>query len=176
MTRKKPEDLRSHRWFGPNDLRSFGHRSRMLQMGFAREDFIGKPVIAVVNTWSEINCCHTHLRDRANEVKRGVWQAGGIPIEMPAMTLAHVPLSMESWPREGPTVRSSRMLTGAGSAPARRTMARSLASSMVKDPVIWACPPEITRRPSGCGARGWTQAAWRTKSSSSMDIAPNRSR
>jgi len=88
MAKKKPEELRSHRWFGPNDLRSFGHRSRMLQMGFAREDFMGKPVIAVINTWSEINCCHTHLRDRANEVKRGVWQAGGIPIEMPAMTLA----------------------------------------------------------------------------------------
>ncbi len=88
MARKKPEELRSHRWFGVNDLRSFGHRSRMLQMGFSREDFMGKPVIAVINTWSEINCCHTHLRDRANEVKRGVWQAGGIPIEMPAMTLA----------------------------------------------------------------------------------------
>jgi len=88
MARKKPEDLRSHRWFGPDDLRSFGHRSRMLQMGLAREDFMGKPVIAVINTWSEINCCHTHLRERAAEVKRGVWQAGGIPIEMPAMTLA----------------------------------------------------------------------------------------
>ncbi len=88
MTRKQPQDLRSHRWFGVNDLRSFGHRSRMLQMGYAREEFEGKPVIAVVNTWSEINCCHTHFRDRAAEIKRGVWQAGGIPIEMPAMTLA----------------------------------------------------------------------------------------
>jgi len=60
----------------------------MLQMGYAREEFIGKPVIAVINTWSEINCCHTHFRDRAAEIKRGVWQAGGIPLEMPAMTLA----------------------------------------------------------------------------------------
>ena len=88
MTRKRAEDLRSHRWFGVSDLRSFGHRSRMLQMGYAREEFIGKPVIAVINTWSEINCCHTHFRDRAAEIKRGVWQAGGIPLEMPAMTLA----------------------------------------------------------------------------------------
>ncbi len=88
MTRKRAEDLRSHRWFGVSDLRSFGHRSRMLQMGYAREEFIGKPVIAVINTWSEINCCHTHFKDRAEDIKRGVWQAGGIPIEMPAMTLA----------------------------------------------------------------------------------------
>ena len=88
MIRKRPEDLRSHRWFGVSDLRSFGHRSRMLQMGYAREEFIGKPVIAVINTWSEINCCHTHFKQRVEEIKRGVWQAGGIPIEMPAMTLA----------------------------------------------------------------------------------------
>ena len=88
MTRKRAEDLRSHRWFGVSDLRSFGHRSRMLQMGYAREEFIGKPVIAVINTWSEINCCHTHFKDRAADIKRGVWQAGGIPLEMPAMTLA----------------------------------------------------------------------------------------
>ncbi len=86
--RRRPEELRSHRWFGVNDLRAFGHRSRMLQMGYSREEFQGRPVIAVVNTWSEINCCHTHFRDRAAEIKRGVWQAGGIPIEMPAMTLA----------------------------------------------------------------------------------------
>ncbi len=88
MSRKQPEDLRSHRWFGTSDLRSFGHRSRMLQMGYAREEFIGKPMIAVINTWSEINCCQTHFKQRVEEVKRGVWQAGGIPIEMPAMTLA----------------------------------------------------------------------------------------
>jgi len=88
MTRKRPEDLRSHRWFGVSDLRSFGHRSRMLQMGYAREEFVGKPMIAVINTWSEINCCHTHFKERVEEIKRGVWQAGGIPIEMPAMTLA----------------------------------------------------------------------------------------
>ena len=88
MAKKTAEDLRSHRWFGTDDLRSFGHRSRALQMGYAREEFEGRPVIAVINTWSGINCCHTHFRDRAAEVARGVYQAGGFPIEMPAMTLA----------------------------------------------------------------------------------------
>ncbi len=86
--RKKPEELRSHRWYGAKDLRSFGHRSRTAQMGFSRSDYLGKPVIAIINTWSEINPCHTHFRQRAEEVKRGVWQAGGFPIEMPAMSLS----------------------------------------------------------------------------------------
>ena len=88
MSRKKPEELRSHRWFGVKDLRSFGHRSRAAQMGYDRSDYAGKPVIVIVNTWSEINSCHTHFRERAEEVKRGVWQAGGFPIELPAMSLA----------------------------------------------------------------------------------------
>ena len=88
MPRKRPEDLRSHRWFGAKDLRSFGHRSRTLQMGYSREDYAGKPVIALINTWSEINQCHTHFRQRAEEVKRGVWQAGGFPMEMPAISLS----------------------------------------------------------------------------------------
>jgi dihydroxy-acid dehydratase len=86
--RKRPEDLRSHRWFGVRDLRSFGHRSRTAQMGYDRSDYAGKPVIAILNTWSDINHCHTHFRQRAEEVKRGVWQAGGFPLEMPAMALA----------------------------------------------------------------------------------------
>jgi len=88
MPQKKPEDLRSHRWYGAKDLRSFGHRSRTLQMGFAREDYAGKPLIAIVNTWSDINPCHTHFRQRAEEIKRGVWQAGGFPVEMPAISLS----------------------------------------------------------------------------------------
>ncbi len=86
--RKKPEELRSHRWFGAKDLRAFGHRSRALQIGYAREDFAGKPVIAIINTWSDINQCHAHFRQRAEEVKRGVWQAGGFPLEIPAITLS----------------------------------------------------------------------------------------
>src|SRR6187401_1697832 len=86
--RKRPEDLRSHRWLGVNDLRAFGHRSRLRQGGFDAADFRGKPVIGIVNTWSDINFCHTHLRARAEDVKRGVLQAGGFPIELPAMSLA----------------------------------------------------------------------------------------
>jgi dihydroxy-acid dehydratase len=81
-------DLRSHRWYGVKDLRSFGHRSRTLQMGYDRADYAGKPVIGIVNTWSDINPCHTHLRSRAEDVKRGVWQAGGFPLEIPALSLS----------------------------------------------------------------------------------------
>jgi dihydroxyacid dehydratase/phosphogluconate dehydratase len=88
MSRKKPDELRSHRWFGAKDLRSFGHRSRTLQMGYSRQDYEGKPVIAVINTWSDVNPCHSHFRERAEEVKRGIWQAGGFPLEMPAMSLS----------------------------------------------------------------------------------------
>jgi dihydroxy-acid dehydratase len=86
--RKRPDQLRSHRWLGTADLRAFGHRSRMQQMGYDRADFGGKPVIGILNTWSEINACHGHLRERAADVKRGVLEAGGFPIELPAMSLA----------------------------------------------------------------------------------------
>ncbi|MFP5405678.1 MAG: L-arabinonate dehydratase, partial [Gammaproteobacteria bacterium] len=86
--RKGPQELRSYRWFGKDDLRSFGHRSRTAQMGYTSADYRGKPVIAIVNTWSDINPCHTHFRQRAEEVKRGIWQAGGFPVEMPAITLS----------------------------------------------------------------------------------------
>ena len=88
MARKRPEDLRSHRWYGVNDLRSFGHRSRTAQMGYERADYAGKPVIGIINTWSDINACHTHFKQRVEEVKRGVWEAGGFPVELPAMTLS----------------------------------------------------------------------------------------
>jgi len=88
MTRKRAEDLRSHRWFGASDLRSFGHRSRLRQFGYDTADWAGKPVIGIINTWSDINACHGHLRARAEDVKRGIWQAGGLPIELPAMSLA----------------------------------------------------------------------------------------
>jgi dihydroxy-acid dehydratase len=84
----RPDQLRSHRWFGVNDLRSFGHRSRLLQMGYERSDFMGKPVIGIFNTWSDINPCHAHFKTRVEEVKRGIWQAGGFPLELPAMTLS----------------------------------------------------------------------------------------
>jgi len=87
-TRKRPEDLRSARWFGHDDLRGFGHRSRAMQMGYAPEDWKDRPIIALINTWSDINPCHAHLRERADWVKRGVLQSGGMPLELPAMSLA----------------------------------------------------------------------------------------
>ncbi|MGC1357488.1 MAG: L-arabinonate dehydratase [Xanthobacteraceae bacterium] len=86
--KKSPQDLRSCRWLGREDLRSFGHRSRLQQYGYDRADWAGKPVIGILNTWSDINSCHGHLRARAEDVKRGVWQAGGFPLELPAMSLA----------------------------------------------------------------------------------------
>jgi dihydroxy-acid dehydratase len=87
LRKKNPQDLRSYRWLGSDSLRSFTHRSRAKQMGYANADYAGKPVIAVVNTWSDLTNCHSHFRERAEEVKRGVWQAGGFPVEIPAMPL-----------------------------------------------------------------------------------------
>lgn len=85
--RKKPEDLRSARWFAPDDLRSFGHRSRMMQLGYAEEDFCNRPIIGVLNTWSELNTCHSHFRERVQDVKRGVAQAGGFAVELPSLSV-----------------------------------------------------------------------------------------
>ena len=59
---KPPTELRSARWFGPADLRSFGHRSRAMQMGYSPEEWTGKPVIAIINTWSDLQPCHLHFK------------------------------------------------------------------------------------------------------------------
>jgi dihydroxy-acid dehydratase len=88
MTQKTASDLRSARWFAPDDFRSFGHRSRVMQMGYAPADWVGKPVIAIVNTWSDANQCHAHFKQRVEDVKRGVFQAGGFPLELPAISLS----------------------------------------------------------------------------------------
>ena len=90
-TRKKVKqysDLRSARWMAPDDLRSFGHRSRTMQMGYAPEDWEGKPVIAILNTWSDAQPCHMHFKHRVEDIKRGVFQAGGFPLELPALSLS----------------------------------------------------------------------------------------
>jgi dihydroxy-acid dehydratase len=84
---KPARTLRSARWLAPDDLRSFGHRSRLMQLGYAEEDFRNKPVIGVLNTWSELNSCHSHFRERAQDVKRGVAQAGGFAVELPALSV-----------------------------------------------------------------------------------------
>jgi dihydroxy-acid dehydratase len=88
MPRKTLGELRSQRTFGATDLRSFGHRSRALQMGYAREDFLNKPVVAIINTWSDLAQCHTHFPNRVEDIKRGIWQAGGFPVQLPAMSLS----------------------------------------------------------------------------------------
>ncbi len=89
LTRRKAvDDLRSRRWFGPADLRSFGHRSRAMQMGYSPEEWTGKPVIAVVNTWSDLQPCHSHFKSRVDDVKRGILMAGGFPVELPALSVS----------------------------------------------------------------------------------------
>src|SRR4051812_49687990 len=88
--RKRPEDLRSHRWLGPDDLRSFGHRSRMKQMGYSAAEYEGKPVIAILNTWNDLAHCHTHFPERVRDIKRGVLQAGGFPVEIPVISLSEM--------------------------------------------------------------------------------------
>ncbi|MCP1634961.1 L-arabinonate dehydratase [Kerstersia gyiorum] len=86
--KKKYSDLRSARWFAPDDQRSSGHRSRTLQMGYDPADWEGKPCIAIINTWSDAQPCHMHFKERVERVKRGVLQAGGFPLELPALSLS----------------------------------------------------------------------------------------
>ncbi len=88
MRPKTPGTLRSAAWFAGDKLRSFSHRSRMRQLGVEPREHLGKPVIAILNTWSELNPCHMHLRERAEQVKRGVWEAGGFPAEFGVSTLS----------------------------------------------------------------------------------------
>jgi len=82
--------LRSQRWYESPDMRGFAHRQRTQQMGLRREEFLGRPVVAIVNTWSELSPCHIHLRERAAAVKRGVLLAGGYPVELPALSVGEV--------------------------------------------------------------------------------------
>ena len=88
MSKTDKPKLRSARWFEPDDLRSFGHRSRARQMGYTPEDWEGKPVIAIINSWSDINPCHSHFKSRIEDVRRGVFQTGGFPVELPTLSLA----------------------------------------------------------------------------------------
>jgi len=90
MPHRPLDSLRSQRWFAPDTMRAFAHRQRIQQMGRRREEFMGKPVIAILNTWSDLSPCHRHLRDRAEAVKRAVWAAGGYPVELPALSLGEV--------------------------------------------------------------------------------------
>lgn len=90
LKRREISALRSQRWYAPNTIRAFAHRQRSQQMGYRREEFLGKPVIGIINTWSDMSTCHTHLRERAEAVKRGIWAAGGFPVELPALSMGEV--------------------------------------------------------------------------------------
>ena len=83
-------DLRSRRWFADAGVRGFAHRQRMQQQGWRRSDMMDKPMIAIINTWSDLSPCHAHLRERAESVKKGILMAGGYPVELPAMSLGEV--------------------------------------------------------------------------------------
>ena len=85
-SKKQAKELRSSRWFGGTPS-STEHTAHALQAGYSREEFEGRPFIGIINTWSDMNPCHAHLRQRAESVKRGVWQAGGFPVELPAMSI-----------------------------------------------------------------------------------------
>ena len=87
---RDPSRLRSSRWFGPDDMRSFGHRSRLKAMGFDDVDYQDRPVVAILNTWSELNTCHSHFRERSDSVRRGILQSGGFPVEVPVMSLGEM--------------------------------------------------------------------------------------
>ena len=87
---KSLADLRSRRWFADAGMRGFAHRQRLQQMGMRRQDVMDRPIIGIINTWSDLSPCHAHLRERAESVKRGVLLAGGLPLELPAMGLGEV--------------------------------------------------------------------------------------
>ena len=89
-SRRTLETLRSQRWLAKDDMRSFAHRQRLQQRGLRREEFLGRPVIAIINTWSDLSPCHAHLRERAASVRDGILQAGGFPVELPALSLGEV--------------------------------------------------------------------------------------
>ena len=71
-------------------MRGVSARARSRQMGFGPEDINNKPRIGIINTWSDMNTCHSHFKDRVGEIKRGVYQSGGFPIELPAMSLGEI--------------------------------------------------------------------------------------
>ena len=88
--KREYKSLRSFRWFAPDNVRSFGHRSRAMQIGYSKEDWHGKPIIGIINTWSDLQPCHIHFKNRIEDVKRGVFQMGGFPVELPSISLAEM--------------------------------------------------------------------------------------
>jgi L-arabonate dehydrase len=91
MATKKPA-LRSQAWFGRTDRDGFVHRSWMKGQGYPEDLFDGRPIIGICNTWSELTPCNGHFRELAEFVKRGVYEAGGFPLEFPVMSLGETQL------------------------------------------------------------------------------------
>jgi len=89
-TKLDPSTLRSRDWFGKRDRWGVGHRAWLRSEGFSERVFEGKPVIGICNSWSELNNCNAHLRSVAEAVKRGVWEAGGFPLEFNTMSLGEM--------------------------------------------------------------------------------------
>ena len=87
MISDDPTKLRSHTWFNGREYYNFSRRANLRSLGFNRDIFKGKPVIGICNSWSELNNCNAHLRQVADAVKRGVWEAGGFPLEFPTISL-----------------------------------------------------------------------------------------
>src|SRR5687767_13044932 len=92
MDSKKPRRLRSQEWFGKADRDGFMHRSWMKGQGYPEDLFDGRPVIGICNTWSDLTPCNGHFRELAEHVKRGVYEAGGFPLEFPIMSLGETQL------------------------------------------------------------------------------------
>ncbi|MEO8384277.1 MAG: L-arabinonate dehydratase [Betaproteobacteria bacterium] len=90
ISRRALDSLRSQRWLAKDDMRSFAHRQRLQQRGLRREEFLDRPVIAIVNTWSDLSPCHSHLRERAASIRDGILLAGGFPVVLPALSLGEV--------------------------------------------------------------------------------------
>src|SRR4051812_29950838 len=91
MESKKPV-RRSQAWFGKNDRDGFVHRSWIKNQGYPHDELDGRPVIGICNTWSELTPCNGHFRELAEFVKRGVYEAGGFPLEFPVMSLGETQL------------------------------------------------------------------------------------
>src|SRR6202790_2360906 len=97
-----PKKLRSQAWFGQKDFHGFLHRGWLKNQGWPADLFQGKPVVGICNTWSELTPCNAHFRELAESVKRGVWEAGGFPLEFPVMSIGE--------PLMGPTAMLFRNL------------------------------------------------------------------
>ena len=90
MPERQKNTLRSQRWYAGAGMRGFAPRQHTQQMGLRRDEVMGRPVIAILNTWGGLSPGHIRLRDRAEAAKRGVWQAGGSPVELPVHSVGEV--------------------------------------------------------------------------------------